>query len=128
MVLDQSGQQLLNQTKTDSIIAIIVYSFQDFLKWWYIQMPIWHFRKLARISLVTDDTLSITLLLKNFFTPWHRDYSIIGWFFGIIMKLLYLPIAIVIYLITILVYIAIILLWLALPPCTLTFIFATIFK
>lgn len=127
-VTDSSGQQLLTGTKVDSYSMIFLYSLQDFLRWWYIRMPIWHLRKLNRLSTVVDDQLSLSLLLKTFFVPWHRDFSLIGIFFGIIMRILYLPIAATIYLAIILGYLIFILIWLILPIATLTFIFTSLIK
>jgi len=127
-VSDNSGQQLLTETKTDSYSAIFLYFIQDFLRWWYIRMPIWHLRKLARISVVVNDNLSLSLLIQNFFLPWHRDYSMMGYLFGLLIKILYIPIALFIYLNSILVYLIIILVWLLLPIGTLTFIFTSILR
>lgn len=127
-VTDNSGQQLLTGTKIDSYSMIFLYSFQDFLKWWYIRMPIWHLRELNRISTVVDDQLSLSFLLKTFFVPWHRDYSAMGILFGIMMRILYIPVATAIYLFAILFYIAFILVWLILPIATITFIITSIIK
>ncbi len=91
-------------------------------------MPIWHLRKLARISVVVNDNLSLSLLVQNFFLPWHRDYSMMGYVFGLLIKILYIPIALVIYLTSILIYTIIILVWLLLPIGTLTFIFTSILR
>ncbi len=127
-VSDSSGQQLLTETKTDSYSAIFLYFIQDFLRWWYVRMPIWHLRKLARISVVVNDNLSLSLLVQNFFLPWHRDYSMMGYIFGLLIKVLYIPIALFIYLTSVIIYIIIILIWLLLPVGTLTFIFTSIFR
>ena len=127
-VTDNSGQQLLTGIKIDSYSMIFLYSFHDFLKWWYVKMPIWHLRELNRISTVVDDQLSLSFLLKTFFTPWHRDYSFMGIIFGIVMRLLYIPIATTIYLIATLAYFAIILTWLLLPIATITFIITSLIK
>ncbi len=121
-LVDSSGQQLLNQIKIDSYPAIAIYTFQDFLRWWYIKMPVWHLRRFARLSVVLDDQFSISLLLKNFFLPWHRDFSVIGIFFGILMKLLYLPIGISIYLLCIMFYLFLFISWLILPIGSLVFV------
>jgi len=91
-------------------------------------MPIWHLRKLARISVVVNDNLSLSLLVQNFFLPWHRDYSMMGYVFGLLIKILYIPIALIIYLTSILTYTIIILIWLLLPIGTLTFIFTSILR
>lgn len=91
-------------------------------------MPIWHLRKLARISVIVNDNLSLSLLIQNFFLPWHRDYSMMGYVFGLLIKILYIPIALIIYLISIFIYAIIILVWLLLPVGTLTFIFTSILR
>jgi len=121
-LVDSSGQQLLNQIKIDSYPAIAVYTLQDFLRWWYIKMPVWHLKRFARLSVVLDDQFSISLLLKNFFLPWHRDFSVIGIFFGILMKLLYLPIGISIYTLGIFCYLLLFIIWLILPIGSLVFV------
>lgn len=127
-ILDRSGQQLLNESTIDSYMLIFAYSFQNFLRWWFVKMPIWHLKRFARLSIVIDDLFSISLLLTNFFLPWHRDYSMIGIFFGIVMKLLYLPIGISIYIIGMLGYLLLIVAWIVLPIATLTFILTSIFR
>ncbi|MHC1716916.1 MAG: hypothetical protein AB9915_03490 [Candidatus Dojkabacteria bacterium] len=127
-ILDNSGQQLLNESKIDSYQMIFIYSFQNFLRWWYVKMPIWHLRRLARLIVVVDDQFSISLLLRNFFIPWHRDYSMIGVIFGIIMKLLYLPIAISIYLISLVAYLLVTIGWIVLPIATIAYILTSIFR
>ena len=127
-VSDKSGQQLLTGTKVDSYATVFLYSFQDFLKWWYVKMPIWHLRELNRLSLVLDDQLSISLLAKTFFIPWHRDYTTIGIIFGIVMRILYLPIAVFIYLFFASIYLLVILIWLILPIATVTFIITSLIK
>jgi hypothetical protein len=118
-LIDNSGQQLLNEIKVDSFATIFFFSIQDFLRWWYIKMPVWHLRRLLRLSIVLDDQFSISLLIKHFFIPWHRDYSLIGYIFGIVMKILYLPLAILIYLVCIISYI--------LPIGTLLFVIISLF-
>lgn len=126
-ILTNGGaQQLLDQSKVDNILNIVKHIFKEFLHWWYIKMSIWHLRMLGRISLILDDNLSISLLLKNFFLPWHRDFSLIGYVFGVSIKILFLPIAIFTYLLFTLIYILAILLWLVLPPVTLFFIFKSL--
>ncbi|MBU1119888.1 hypothetical protein KKA50_01680 [Patescibacteria group bacterium] len=127
-VSDNSGQQLLTGTKVDSYTTILLYTFQDFLKWWYIKMPIWHLRLLNRLSIVVDDQLSLSLLSKTFFTPWHRDYTAMGFLFGIVMRLLYIPIATSIFLMIFFGYLAVILIWLILPIATITFILTSLIK
>lgn len=122
LIIDNSGQQLLNETKVNSYFEIFISFLEDFLNWWYIQMPIWHLRSLRRIIIVLDDNLSFTLLLRNFFLPWHRDKNILGYFVGITSKLIYLPISFAILTVITTTYILFIFFWLLLPPSTLVFI------
>ena len=126
ILTNSSGQQLLNESGVDSNIEMIGYTFKQFIRWWYIKMSMWHLKMLGRISVFLDDNLSITLLLKNFFLPWHRDFSFIGYVFGILIKILYLPIAVGIYLLFCTMYTALILVWFLLPPVTLLFIFKSL--
>ena len=126
-LIDNSGQQLLNEIKVDSFATIFFFSIQDFLRWWYIKMAVWHLRRLLRLSIVLDDQFSISLLIKHFFIPWHRDYSLIGYIFGIVMKILYLPLAILIYLVCIISYILVFFIWLILPIGTLLFVIISLF-
>ena len=127
-VSDNSGQQLLSGTKVDSYAAVLLYSVQDFLRWWYVKMPIWHLRQLNRLSIVVDDYLSLSILFKTFLIPWHRDYSLMGFLFGIAMRLMYLPIASAIYIVIVTFYLFVILFWLMLPVATITFIISSIIK
>jgi hypothetical protein len=121
LIIDNSGQQLLNETKVDSYFEIFVNFIKDFLNWWYVQMPIWHLRTLRRIVIILDDNLSFSLLLRNFFLPWHRDKSVLGYMVGILSKLFYLPLAFLIIICTTVTYILFIFFWLLLPLATLVF-------
>lgn len=126
ILTSSGGQQILNESKVDSTLSIAIYSVKDFLSWWYIKMSLWHLRMLARIGTFIDDNMSISLLLKNFFTPWHRDYSFIGFVFGILIKIIYLPIALITYILIFVFYLIFILVWLLLPPASIFFILRSI--
>jgi hypothetical protein len=127
ILTSNGGQQILNESSVDSTFGIAIFVVKDFLLWWYIRMSLWHLRMLGRISTLVDDNMSISLLLKNFFVPWHRDYKPIGYIFGILIKIIYLPIAISAYLLLTSLYLLIFLLWLLLPPFTLFFILRSFF-
>jgi hypothetical protein len=118
LLFDNSGQQLLNETKVDSYLEIFNNFIRDFIQWWYVQMPIWHLRALRRVVIFLDDNLSFSLLLNNFFVPWHRDKNAIGYFIGITSKVIYLPIAFLIIATFTITYIFFIFFWLLLPPST----------
>ncbi len=108
-----------------SLPQLILFTLKDFIQWWYIQMPILFINILNRFLQVMNDQLSITLLLKNFFTSWKKDKSAIGYFMGIIMKILYLPIAIAIMLGAVGLSILLTTLWLLIPLATIFFILLT---
>jgi hypothetical protein len=127
-LLKNAGQQVIETGDSDSYLQIFIFYIQDFLHWWYVKTPIRNLRRLGRLSVIADDNLSISLLFKNFFVPWHRDKTITGYFFGFLIKILYLPIASVIYLATMLIYTTFILIWLILPIITIVFIVTSIFK
>ncbi len=112
----------VNLTTGPNITNIAIFFVKDFLYWWYIQMPIFYLNKLERLSIVISDNLSILILLKNFFLPWKRHKSAVGYFMGITTKLFYLPIAIAIYLVIITGYIITIIAWLFLPPTAILFV------
>jgi len=90
-------------------------------------MPIWHLRTLKRLIIVLDDNLSLSLLTRNFFLPWHRDKTPIGYTVGILSKILYLPIAITLMITITLTYTLFLLFWLLLPPTTIIFTLRSFF-
>ncbi len=128
ILTNSEGQQLLNESRVESTFSILGYSIKEFLNWWYIKMIVWHLKMLNRVSVLLDDNMSISLLIRNFFLPWHRDYSLIGYVFGILIKLIYLPFAIIAYILMSLLYTFIIGVWILLPPATIFFILRSIFR
>lgn len=78
-------------------------------------MPAWYLRIIQRIIVICDDTLSMSLLIKTFFVPWHRDYSPVGRGFGIAMRMIYLPIAAFLSILLILGMFAVTIVWAFLP-------------
>ena len=116
------GQQVLDESKVDNYLLVLSYSVKDFFSWWYVKMPLWHLRMLRRISILADDNLSMTLLMKNLFIPWHRDASLIGYVFGLTIKILYLPLALLVYLLATVIYLGIVSILLLLPLATVFFL------
>ncbi|MBN1618706.1 hypothetical protein JW887_05210 [Candidatus Dojkabacteria bacterium] len=108
-------------------LAIITEEFKDFFRWWYIEMPSLFVGFIKRVLIVSDDTFSISLLFKTFFIPWHRDTSWAGIFFGITIRIIYLPIAISITMSIILTLVTLLIIWALMPPLFLFFLFRTIF-
>lgn len=94
---------------------IILQEISSFFYWWYIEVPSWYLGFFQRIALICDDSFSISLLLRTFFVPWHRDSSWIGRMFGILIRIIYLPIAICLTLIILLILFTIAAIWAVLP-------------
>ncbi len=128
ILTSNSGQKILNESQVDNLLVIITYTSKEFLYWWYARMPLWHLRMLVRLSEFVDDNLSISLLFKNFLLPWHRDFSLIGYTFGFLIKILYLPIAGITYILVMIAYLLVIVVWLLLPPATVFFILKSLFS
>lgn len=105
-------------TQNPSTSKLLVNYISDLASWWFVSMPVYMLRSLARLNQVLNDKLSILLLLETFFVPWKRDYKLIGRFMGVIMRIIYIPIALLIVLIINLAYISAILIWLVLPIIT----------
>ncbi len=114
-------------SSTPNFASYISFNTKDLLYWWYIQMPIYYLNKINRISTVVSDQLSIIVLLRNFFIPWKRHRAAVGYFIGILTKLMYLPFAIFIYLLVMATYLSFILIWLSIPPVTILFLLISLF-
>lgn len=72
-------------------------TIRDILNWWYIDYTNQIIQKTSKLLKIISDQTSLSLLLKTFFIPWHRDYSIMGYAMGITMRILYLPFSLFIY-------------------------------
>ncbi len=116
-----------NLSSTPNFLNYLSFAVKDLLYWWYIQMPIYYFKKWGRVSTVMLDQLSITILLRYFFVPWKRHRAAVGYFIGITTKLLYLPIAITIYLLFMTAYLLLILSWLFIPLLSIFFTLISLF-
>ncbi len=95
-------------------------TLKDFLRWWYIKIPIQLVLRLRRLLTVIDDGFSISQLLLTFSVPWHRDYSFVGYFIGIMARIIILIPGIITFILTFIVYILIIIAWLLIPITCLT--------
>jgi hypothetical protein len=105
--------------------SLLLENIKDFFYWWYIQMPLYYLLSIRRINIVLVDFFSIKLLIRNFFTPWQRKYTPQNIFIGVTMKIIYLPIAIIIYVVTTAITYLLFLLWILLPLLTLIFLVLT---
>lgn len=109
-----------------SVFWLLSFYLQDLFTWWYVEIPIKKLQRLQRLAIVLDDKLSISLLLKTVYVPWHNDRSFVGYFIGIIIRILYLPFALAIFLAAIAVYFISIILWFVLPFLPITMIILNI--
>ena len=100
---------------------------KSFFIWWYVEIPTWYIGFLKRVLTVCDDTFSISLLIKTFFVPWHRDYSWMGYGFGIVMRILYLPLALFITAIVFVILLIVTILWALLPILSILFLLGSPF-
>lgn len=78
-----------------SLSKLISMFFSDFFDWWYIKMPLLLSKYASRVFEVVVDQTSVFLLMKTFFVPWHRDTKPVGYFMGIVMRILYIPIGLI---------------------------------
>ena len=78
-------------------------------------MPTWYMGFIRRMAVLLDDTFSISLLMKTFFVPFHRDRSWVGRGFGIAIRIVYIPLASFISLVILALLIAITVFWALLP-------------
>lgn len=104
-------------------VEVFLIWVQDFLVWWYLQIPYKLIQFLKRFILVIDDSFSFSIITHNFFSPWRKDRSIAGWFMGIATKVMYLPIIISFILIGSLIVCSFLIVWIIIPPFCIAFIF-----
>lgn len=118
--VEESGPLFQEQTNIPVTQNSLLWEdIKDFFYWWYIQMPVYYLLTLRRTHFVLIDKLSISLLYRNFFTPWQRSYTTLNLLIGVFIKLVYLPIAVIIYTIVITGFASFFVVWLILPLLTL---------
>ncbi len=106
-----------------SYVDIAMYYFYDFFDWWYIKMPILLFKFATRFLSVANDQLSFSLLLRTFLVPWHRDNKLVGYFMGIMMRIIFLPISFLLLLLLSLASLVVIIIWILLPILSIIMLF-----
>jgi hypothetical protein len=101
-----------------SLIYLIYLFFLNiflFLKHWYIDALKNFLNFWANTIQKLDKNFAVKINLINFFEPLYKDYSIIGRFVGIILRLLRILIGLLIYLIISFIILGFILFWLLIP-------------
>lgn len=110
-----------------SFTQIFAIELNDFFTWWYIKMPILYLTFLKRAAIVIDDNMSISLMASSFHIPWRRDSTIFGYLIGITLRVLYLPVALIAFVLTMALILLFILFWMLIPIVTIVFICLTPF-
>ncbi|HVX93073.1 MAG TPA: hypothetical protein VHA74_03095 [Candidatus Dojkabacteria bacterium] len=100
--------------------VFLIDTLKDFLKWWYIKIPVQLILRLRRILTIIDDSFSISQLILTFFVPWHRDYSFVGYFIGIMARIIILIPGLITFILTFIIYLLIIIAWLLIPIVCIT--------
>ena len=120
---NEQGPLFQEQTNISvTLNSLIIRDIKDFFYWWYIQMPFYYLLTIRRTSVVLLDKLSIKILYLHFFTPLQRKYTPLNMALGILVKLIYLPIATSIYLTLLTLLVLLFISWLILPFMTTTFL------
>jgi hypothetical protein len=118
----QTALEQISAKQSRSWFDIFIAESLSLFKWWYIEIPTWYTGFIQRALELCNDTLSVTLLFRTFFVPWHRDNSWVGYFIGILFRVIYLPTALFITLTFLVVLLAIALVWALLPPASIFFL------
>lgn len=102
--------------------SVLLSEVKAFFAWWYVEMPTWYVGLIQRVALVCDDTFSVSLLIRTFFVPWRRDYSWVGRFMGILIRIIYIPITLLLTLTVLAVLLAIAIAWAVIPAVSIYFL------
>lgn len=93
---------------------------QDFLAWWFIDIPNYMIQFIRRVNTVINDTTSFGILVRGYLSPWKNDNNIAGWLVGLILKTAYLPVIFIFILLVNAVLLALFIVQLAILPLVLT--------
>ncbi len=106
----------VQQPNPISLLGNLFEFIRSFFAWWYGDIPLAMFALLRRSIVIVNDMTSFGIIVKGFFRPWKNDYNIAGWLVGIVIKTVYLPIALSLFVIVFAVFIALLLIQLAILP------------
>ncbi len=93
----------------------VVNTVKDFIGWWYIKQPIIFIKQYIRLIDIIDDRFSTSFLIRYFFVPWHRDKHFVGYMIGIIARLIFIPIGLLLIAITTTGYLTLLIFWVSIP-------------
>ncbi|MBI2356494.1 hypothetical protein HYV12_00335 [Candidatus Dojkabacteria bacterium] len=88
---------------------------KDFTTWWYIKQPILFIKQYIRLIDVIDDRFSTSFLIRTFLVPWHRDKQFVGYLVGMIVRLIFIPVGLIMIAIATTGYLSLILFWILIP-------------
>ncbi len=83
----------LRQPNLFEYIGVAFQFVRTFFSWWYGDLPLSILALVKRVLVVLNDQTSFGVIFNGFFRPWRNDYNFVGWIIGIVIKLVYLPIA-----------------------------------
>ena len=87
---------MLSQKKSTTIfdyIGLHLSFVQDFVLWWYVDIPSYLLGIFKRVNIVLLDSTSLPIIVKGYLKPWRNDYNIAGWVVGMFLKTVYIPVA-----------------------------------
>lgn len=102
---------------TDSITPyqFVVTTINDFINWWYLKQPVEFIKQYIRLVDIVDDQMSTSFLIRTFFIPWHRDKQLVGYLVGIIARLIFIPVGLILVAVVTTGYISLLIFWISIP-------------
>jgi hypothetical protein len=106
----------------------LVTTIKDFSTWWYIVQPVAFIKQYIRLIDIIDDKFSTSFLIRTFLVPWHRDRQLVGYMVGIIARLIFIPIGLILIALTTTGYLSLLLFWVLIPIIALAMIIISPFR
>lgn len=103
-------------------------TFKDFISWWYVVQPVAFIKQYIRLIDIIDDKFSTSFLIRTFFVPWHRDRQFVGYLVGIIARIIFIPIGLVLIALTTTGYLSLLIFWVIIPIVTIILIIVSPFR
>lgn len=91
------------------------YRVAEFFRHWYVRGFFVYGRTVLNVLLSLDKTLALRITLRHFGEPLYRDYSVLGYILGFVLRSLRIAVALAIYPVILAVAGALFLMWLAIP-------------
>ncbi len=98
------------------VLERLFYRIVEFLRHWYVKSGRLYSNFVLNQLEKLDRSLAWKITAQHLFEPLYRDYSVIGYLMGFVLRLFRLAVAGVVYAAVFVVAVGIYLLWLAVPP------------